>query len=143
MQRILSLHLFIAILCFCGCGGKKMEPKELAFIERYQGAHASGDSTEMMKLHWLEGVRDEDQTLLRYAIAQELTYPIAAIQFADLEPDDTIDFTFEGQEWGPNLKPVKRVIVIFDTPERLHSSFLLGEKNHEYYFVNASMKENH
>lgn len=141
MRAFISTCSVLALLGLGGCSDSSLSPQEQAFAERYREAHASGEVDKVLALHWLEGVPEQDRSLLGYAIMQEMSYPIAAIRFGPLEADDTIDFVHEGQKWGPNLPLSRRAIIVFDTPERLHASFLLGEYEGRYYFVNAAPVE--
>ncbi len=139
MRRSLPfLAVLASLLWLAGCAGEKSTPAEQDFAERYRAAHASGEVEQMLVLHWLEGVTEQDQFLLRMAIEQELTYPIKNLHFEPTAPEDDYRYEHDGRTWGPNLKPVKRLVVVFDNPENLHTSYLLGEQNGRYYFVNAS-----
>lgn len=83
-------------------------------------AHSSRDTAALESMVCWDGVSAAERQRMRLLLAQELEYPIHS---TDLQ----LTFDAAAQPgWRPNRFVIARLVVIYDTPERLTVSFPLG-----------------
>lgn len=83
-------------------------------------AHRSRDTAALDSLVCWDGVSAAERQRMRLLLAQELEYPIHS---TDLQ----LTFDAAAQPgWRPNRFVIARLVVVYDTPERLTVSFPLG-----------------
>jgi hypothetical protein len=91
-------------------------------------AHGSRDAAALDSLVCWDGVAPAERQRMRLLLAQELEHPIHT---ADIQ----LTFAADAQPgWRPNRFVVARLVVVYDTPERLTVSFpvgLSGLKSHQ------------
>ena len=83
-------------------------------------AHRSRDTAALDSLVCWDGVSAAERQRMRLLLAQELEYPIHS---ADIRL--TLDASAQ-PGWRPNRLVIARLVVVYDTPERLTVSFPLG-----------------
>lgn len=83
-------------------------------------AHRSRDTEALASMVCWDGVSAAERQRMRLLLAQELEYPIHT---TDLQ----LTFDASAQPgWRPNRFVIARLVVVYDTPERLTVSFPLG-----------------
>jgi hypothetical protein len=83
-------------------------------------AHGSRDTKALESMVCWDDVSPEARQRMRLLLAQELEHPIRTTD---------IRFTFDAAAqpgWRPNGFVIARLVVVYDTPERLTVSFPLG-----------------
>jgi len=83
-------------------------------------AHGSRDTAALAAMVCWDDVSAEARQRMRLLLAQELEHPIRTTD---------IRFTFDAAAqpgWRPNRFVIARLVVVYDTPERLTVSFPLG-----------------
>lgn len=107
------------------------------FIQRFRSAHQAHDIDALMRLYCWDGVDDAYRRILRLGLQTEVQYDVLKVAIVELDQGETYDYYhFEGSDFGPNLTPRCKLSVIYDVPERLHSTFMLGKQDGRYWVIN-------
>lgn len=130
---MLLLGALLLVSAACRPGGDSPEED---FAQRYRAAQQSGDPEAMLALYHWHKVEDSHRFFVRQAIEHEFEYPVLSIRFSPPEADDTYRYTYQGQDYVPNLPTATRVEIAFDSPEHMHISSLLGLHEGKLYFIN-------
>lgn len=94
----------------------------------------------MLELYCLEGIDELSIMRLKGALQYELGLPIRKIEFEPLSgaPEETIQFTHNGTQYGPTLKPRHRMRVTYEGKDRFTSLFTIGKTDSGVWqFVSA------
>lgn len=137
-----ALRLAAALLLAIGAGcTPDSQLGEAAARERLRReihrVHREQDSAGLLNLYYLEGVKPRDLRLIRFAIENEIGLPVREVRFTNLTPNDGIDYTFEGEAYGPTLEPELKMEVEYATEDRLTVAYLIGFHEGEYRLVTA------
>jgi hypothetical protein len=90
------------------------------FHTAWVSAHNAHDASALESLVCWDGVAPAERQRMQLLLAQELEHPIRS---ADIQ----LTFDAAAQPgWKPNRLVVARLVVVYDTPERLTVSFPLG-----------------
>lgn len=90
------------------------------FHAAWVSAHRAHDAAALESLVCWDGVAPAERQRMQLLLAQELEHPIRS---ADIQ----LTFDAAAQPgWKPNRFVVARLVVVYDTPERLTVSFPLG-----------------
>lgn len=120
-----------------GCGSDPdraaREQLRIGFVE----AHRRQSVEALLGLYALEGVEPQDLRLMRAALAEEITLPVAALRFVPLAPGDGIHYEVAGRRFGPTVAPILRLEVTYAVPDRLTASYLVGRDGQEWKLVAA------
>jgi hypothetical protein len=107
------------------------------FADAYWQAHHDRNVPALMELFCWDGVPSEAFNYLRFGLATELEYPLRSIRFAGPEETDPIAFVDNGRAFGPNLRPICAIHLVFENPEQLNSTYPLGWKEGRLLIVMA------
>lgn len=123
-----ALCLIAFALSACGPQIKdKAGLQELA--DAFEEANQSETIDAMLALYHLEGSDAITRQLLKPVLQSELGMPIHSIQFEPLSgaPEESIDFEYKGQSYGPSLKLALRMRVVYETEDQFVSLFSIGQ----------------
>ncbi len=123
MHGLLAAMIFV--LSGCGeIGSDRREQK--VFLQAFETAHLNRDVDAMLALYALDGVADDTRGVLRFSVATEIGWPVLRVRFIGLDPSEVYVYEVNGELFGPSLKPVERIHVEYDLPQRVNSTFLVG-----------------
>lgn len=96
----------------------------------FESANQAKSIEPMLALYHLEGAEANTVNLLKNALQYELGLPIASIGFEPLSgaPEESIDFTHDGVEYGPSLPPSYRMRVEYAVEDGFSSLFTIGQR---------------
>lgn len=135
--KLLSLIMFCAGIFSLGGGcGYTDQRARRDFINAYTNAHRQGDLDALLDLYHWDGVPDSYRRIIRQSLFFEQEYPLRTVAIIGLDADDPPDAYADVPGMQPNLKPVARLLLVFDNPEQLTSTLLLGKSGGEYRLVN-------
>lgn len=127
----------VSLLSSCGVMLSEDKRAREDFIRRFRTAHHDRNLDALMSLYCWNAVNDAYRRLVRIGLQTEIQYDVLKAEIIALEPGETFDYYhFEGVDYGPNLTPVCKLSVVYDIPERLHSTFMLGKLDGDYWVVN-------
>ena len=127
INRLIILAICLVIL---GCKPEATHSKELqAFAESFTAANQSRNIQPMLELYELEGSTEQTVNMLRNALLYELNIPIKSIGFEPLSgsPEESIEYEHQGIQYGPTLKPSRRMRVRYATEDGFESLFTIGQ----------------
>jgi hypothetical protein len=142
MKRMLSMetpsrrrinflrYLLTLCLTLTACQPGAIEETELAsFADTFRAANQASKIEPMLVLYELEGATDSTVALLKNALLYEQGLPIRSIGFEALSgtPEENIDFTHQGIEYGPTVEPLYRMRVRYATEDHFESLFTIGK----------------
>jgi hypothetical protein len=104
---------------------------------QFKKAHRNQDPDGLLDLYYMEGVRKEDQILIRIAARNEVVLPVAKIHFESPGKGDIIDYELEGRRYEATLPVRLKLVVRYATPDSFTASYLLGKKDGRYYLVTS------
>jgi hypothetical protein len=95
----------------------------------FRAANQAETMDPMLRLYCLEASDEISTTRLKAALQYELGLPIEKIKFEPLSgaPEETIQFTHNGTQYGPTLKPRYKMRVIYKGTDRFTSLFTIGK----------------
>lgn len=130
-----------ACLALTACQPKPVEERALeALAETFHQANQASGIEPMLALYELEGSTVQTTNLLKYALLYELGLPIQSIDFEPLKgrPEESINFTHQGVQFGPTLEPLYRMRVRYATEDNFESLFTIGKNfDDEWRIVSA------
>ena len=99
------------------------------FSARFHAANQSDRIEPMLALYCLDGCDTLITSRLKGALEYELGLPIKQIKFEALSgaAEETIEFTHNGTAYGPSLKPLYRMRVIYAVEDHFTSLFTVGK----------------
>ena len=106
----------------------------------FRAANQAETIEPMLKLYCLEGIDELSITRLKRALQYELGLPIRKIEFEPLSgaTEETIQFTHNGIQYGPTLKPRYRMRVTYEGKDRFTSLFTIGKTgSSDWQFISA------
>ena len=112
----LGLGIFTVSMLLCYYQLRALGHLRTAWVS----AHSSRDTAALESMVCWDDVSAEARQRMRLLLAQELEHPIHTTD---------IRFTFDAAAqpgWRPNRFVIARLVVVYDTPERLTVSFPLG-----------------
>jgi len=131
------------LLTACGWIQNEDERARQDFIQRFRFAHETHDLEKLMDLFCWDAVEANYRRLVRLGLQTEVQYDLLNIEIVELEPGEHYDYYHVANKaYGPNLEPMCKVSVQYDVPERLHSTFMLGKRDGEYWIINPKVIEN-
>lgn len=119
-----------AMMLFAACSPKsELELGLNDLSERFLAANQADNIDPMLKLYSLKGCDTLITSRLKGALNYELGLPIERIEFEPLSgsSEETIDFTHNGITYGPSLKPLYRMRVIYAVEDHFTSLFTVGK----------------
>ncbi len=134
-HTFLWVILVLVSITLPGCGWRDHQARR-DFIKTYTQAHAAGDLDALLGLYHWEGVDDRQHRMVRQSLFFEQEYPLQRIAIIPLDADDLPDAYANAPGQRPNLPPTARLLLVFDHPERLTSTLLLGKAAGQYRLVN-------
>ena len=119
-----------AIMLFAACSPKSELEQGLDDLSaRFLAANQADTIEPMLKLYCLEDCDTLITSRLKAALNYELGLPIKEIEFEALSgaSEETIEFTHNGTAYGPSLKPLYRMRVIYAVEDHFSSLFTVGK----------------
>lgn len=100
-----------------------------AFADAFREANQADTIEPMLALYALEGTSENTRNLLRNTLRFELGMPLESINFEPLSgaPEEVINYTHQGVEFGPTLTPGYRMHVRYRTEDNFESRFTIGQ----------------
>ncbi|WP_269526938.1 hypothetical protein [Coraliomargarita parva] len=123
-------------ICFAGLmvtackPDTRVDPGLSHLAKAFRAANQAKDIGPMLELYELKGTDNWTVSMLKAALKYELGLPIAAIEFEPLSgaPEEVIDFTHDGVQYGPSLEPGYRMRVRYDVEDGLTSLYTVGQR---------------
>jgi hypothetical protein len=109
----------------------------------FQAANQADTIEPMLALYFMEGCDTLITSRLKGALNFELGLPIKRIEFEALSgaSEETIEFTHNGTAYGPSLKPLYRMRVVYAVEDNFTSLFTVGQNpNGEWQIICARPK---
>ncbi len=96
---------------------------------RFEAANQADNIEPMLALYCLNGCDTLITSRLKGALGFELGLPVERIEFEVLSgaSEETIEFTHNGTAYGPSLKPLYRMRVIYAVEDHFTSLFTVGQ----------------
>lgn len=120
---ILAVCIISAKLTFWSDAGLKQLEAD------FRAANQAETIEPMLELYCTEGSDELNITHLKGALQYELGLAIEKIEFKSLSgaPEETIRFTHNGTDYGPTLKPRRRMRVAYKSEDRFTSIYTIGK----------------
>jgi hypothetical protein len=101
------------------------------FADAFRAANQADTIEPMLALYALDGTSENTRNLLKNTLRFELGMPLESIDFEPLSgaPEELINFTHQGIEYGPTLTPAYRMHVRYRTEDNFESRFTIGRLN--------------
>ena len=128
--QALAAACISAMMLFAACSPKsELELGLDDLSERFLAANQADTIEPRLALYCLDGCDTLITSRLRSALNYELGLPIEQIQFEALSgaAEETIEFTHRGTTYGPSLKPLYRMRVIYAVEDHFTSLFTVGK----------------
>jgi hypothetical protein len=110
---------------------------------RFEAANQADNIEPMLALYCLDGCDTLITSRLKGALDFELGLPIERIEFEALSgaSEETIEFTHNGTAYGPSLKPLYRMRVVYAVEDNFTSLFTVGQSpTREWQIICAKPK---
>ena len=135
----ISLILVLCLTFFIQSTSRlNAELKQLA--ADFRAANQAETIEPMLALYCLEGIDELSIMRLKGALQYEQGLPIRKIEFEPLSgvSEETIQFTHNGIQYGPTLKPRYRMRVTYEGKDRFTSLFTIGKTDSgTWQFISA------
>ena len=97
----------------------------------FKAANQAATIEPMLELYCLDGSDELSIKHLKRAIQYELGLTIKKIEFEPLfgAPEETIQFTHNGNQYGPTLEPRCKMRVTYEGKDRFTSLYTVGKTN--------------
>ncbi len=124
----IGIILTIALVSACAPKADYSEALE-TLRDEFKAANNAATIQPLLSLYHTEGCDAATLTLLKSALNNELGLPIKAISFEPLTnaPEESIDYTHNGVQYGPSLEPGYRMRVYYNVEDDLTSLFTIGQ----------------
>ena len=129
-MKTVTAALIGAMLLFSACSPKSELELGLDDLSaRFLAANQADTIEPMLALYCLDGCDELITSRLKGALDYELGLPIEQVEFEPLSgsPEETIEFTHNGITYGPSLKPLYRMRVIYAVDDHFTSLFTVGQ----------------
>lgn len=137
-KKTLAAACIGAMTFLAACSPKsELEPGLDELSARFKAANQADTIEPMLKLYCMEGCDTLITTRLKGALDFELGLPIERIEFETLSgaQEETIEFTYDGTSYGPTLKPLYRMRVIYAVEDNFTSLFTIGRSSSDEWQI--------
>ena len=126
--------------------GSNQRPARSAaeLAERYRQAHMRKDVQAITRLFYWGASTDKTRMLVTSFINQDVAHDIRGVSVEPLDPKDLTEYTQDGVKYRVTLPATAKLVIDFQPRSvrggRYNSeqtSYLIGARNGEYWFVTA------
>ncbi len=112
----------------------------LELIEQFTDAHLANDLEGILRLVYWAGADAQHKAVFEDAVQADLGRPIAKVHVAELDADQTLEYTRDGVVYRPNLPPIGWLHVEFEEMRDgiIGASYLVGIEDGVYVLVTAA-----
>ena len=119
-------------------GGAASKEELASLYRRYFDA---GQADKLRTLVFWPGVMERERNSFNRSLEFDLKYQLASVTLAQLDTNETLEYTIDGTVFRPTLTPIARLVATYrghGEMKTLSTSYLIGVSNNRYYITLAS-----